>query len=237
MSVDKLIILVVLALLMSPGVQLLWRAARRLRWRRRIQRLRGVRVVSLVHRMETVAFLGVPGFHFVTVELAEETLTAIRGTPPDTPIDLLVHLPGGVALAGEAIGRALAAHPARTTVVVPQYAFSGALLAALGADEILMDEEAAVGALDLDVEGRAAASVLLARLPNAEAGAIENALRRHADWEPDRPLNAADLRRLGLTVSTELPEECRVYLTLFRQPPPDRPWPVLLRLPPSARRP
>ncbi len=58
-----------------------------------------------------------------------------------------------------------------------------------------------------------------------------------ADWQRDQVLNAADLRQLGFNVSTELPPDLRRYLTLFRQPPLERPWPFLIRLPESARRP
>jgi len=55
---------------------------------------------------------------------AEELLRVIRMTPPDRPIDLILHTPGGLVLASEQIARALCSHPAKVTVFVPHYAMS-----------------------------------------------------------------------------------------------------------------
>ena len=221
-------------LFISPVVQLLGITARRALARRRIVNARQTKVIDIIHHMETGAILGVPFVHWISLPLTRETAQAVRQAPPSLALDLIVHVPGGVALGAEAVCRALLPRTGKVTLIVPQYAFSGALLLALAADEILMDEEAALGALDLRVDGRAAAGIMLDRARSPRARQLLRPFP--TDWQRDEPLNAEALRRLGFNVNTELPPELRRYLTLFRQPPQGRPWPFLIRLPESARR-
>lgn len=77
---------------------------------RRIEQHRGSRVISLIHRQETMRLLGIPVARFIDIEDSEEVLRAIRLTPPDVPIDLVLHTPGGLVLAAEQIARALVRH-------------------------------------------------------------------------------------------------------------------------------
>jgi len=220
---------------LSPLIQLLGVAARRARLRRRIARARGTKQIDVVHHMETAAVFGVPFVHWVSFPLTRETARAVAQVPPARPLDLAVHVPAGIALGAEAVCRALLPRTGKVTLIVPQYALSGALLLALAADEILMDEEAALGALDLRVDGRAAAGILLERTHSPRVPLQLQPFP--GGWRRDQPLNVDVLRQLGFTVSTELPPDLRRYLTLFRQPPRERPWPFLIRLPESARRP
>jgi len=69
-------------------------------------------------------------------------------TSPETPIDLVLHTPGGLVLASYQIALALKEHPAKTTVIIPHYAMSGGTLIALAADEIIMDKHAVLGPVD-----------------------------------------------------------------------------------------
>lgn len=87
-------------------------------------------------------------------------LRAIRLTPPDVPIDLILHTPGGLVLATEQIARALIRHPAKVTVFVPHYAMSGGTMLALAADEIVMDANAVLGPVDPQLGNFPAASIL-----------------------------------------------------------------------------
>ncbi len=87
-------------------------------------------------------------------------MRAIRLTPDDMPIDLVLHTPGGLVLAAEQIARALTRHAAKVTVFVPHYAMSGGTLIALAADEIVMDPNAVLGPVDPQLGDTAAASVL-----------------------------------------------------------------------------
>ncbi len=132
----------------------------RLRMLRRLEKRRGSRVITLIHRQESLSFLGLPLSRFINIEDSEAVLRAIRLTPDETPIDLILHTPGGLVLAAEQIARALAQHPARVTVMVPHYAMSGGTLIAMAADQILMDPHAVLGPVDPQLGQYPAASVL-----------------------------------------------------------------------------
>jgi ClpP class serine protease len=129
---------------------------------RRIEEARGSRVISLVHRQETMSFLGLPVFRYIDVEDSEQILRAIHLTGPNVPIDLVLHTPGGLALASTQIARALARHAGKVTVFVPHYAMSGGTLIALAADEIVMSEHAVLGPVDPQIGTAPAASILRA---------------------------------------------------------------------------
>jgi ClpP class serine protease len=113
-----------------------------------LERARGTHVIAIIHRQETVGVFGVPFYRFIDIDDSEAVLRAIRQTPPESPIDLLLHTPGGLVLASEQIAYAVHAHPGKVTVLVPHYAMSGGTLIALAADEILMDEAGVLGPVD-----------------------------------------------------------------------------------------
>jgi len=115
---------------------------------REFERKRRSRVIVLIHRQESVSFLGLPIARYISIEDSERVLRAIRLTPPDMPIDLILHTPGGLVLAAEQIAWAIKRHPAKVTVFVPHYAMSGGTLIALAADEIVMDPNAVLGPVD-----------------------------------------------------------------------------------------
>ncbi|MGB9710016.1 MAG: SDH family Clp fold serine proteinase [Thermodesulfovibrio sp.] len=125
-----------------------------------IERKRGSRVILLVHRQETMSFLGFPIMRFIDINDSEEVLRAIHLTDDDMPIDLVVHTPGGLAIAATQIARALSRQKGKVTVFVPHYAMSGGTLIALSADEIVMCEHAVLGPLDPQIAGQPAVSVL-----------------------------------------------------------------------------
>jgi len=130
---------------------------------RLIQKLelkRGSRVILLVHRQETLGFLGLPLFKYIDIDDSEKLLRVIRETEPDRPIDLVLHTPGGLVLASLQIARAIARRKGRVNVLVPHYAMSGGTLIALAADEILMSEHAVLGPVDPQVGSFPAASLL-----------------------------------------------------------------------------
>lgn len=133
---------------------------------RRIQTLQGFeqqrrsRVILLIHRQESISLLGIPISRYITIEDSEQVLRAIRFTPPETPIDLILHTPGGLVLATEQIARALIRHKAKVTVFVPHYAMSGGTMLALAADEIVMDANAVLGPVDPQLGNMAAASIV-----------------------------------------------------------------------------
>ena len=132
----------------------------RLRYLHRLQQQRGSRVITLIHRQEPLGLLGLLGRRFITIEDSEKVLRAIRLTPPEVPIDLILHTPGGLVLAAEQIAQALRRHPARVRVYVPHYAMSGGTLIALAADEIWMDDNAVLGPVDPQLGQWPAASIV-----------------------------------------------------------------------------
>ena len=64
-----------------------------------IKQPRNSRVIAMIHGQDTVSFLGVPVASSITIEDSEAILRAIRLTPPDQPIDIILHTPGGLVLA------------------------------------------------------------------------------------------------------------------------------------------
>jgi ClpP class serine protease len=139
------------------AVVLLWSVPRFFGWRRdrrrrelirRLEHERDSRVITLIHRQETMSLLGLPFGRYIDIDDSEQLLRAIRLTPPEMPIDLIVHTPGGLVLASDQIAYALRRHDGRVTVIVPHYAMSGGTLVALAADEILMDPDAVLGPVD-----------------------------------------------------------------------------------------
>ncbi len=126
----------------------------------RFQQERKSRVIALIHREDTVTIFGVPVGSSISIEDSEAVLRAIRLTPEDQPIDVILHTPGGLVLAAEQIAMALVQRKARVTAFVPHYAMSGGSLIALAADEIVMDPNAVLGPVDPQIGDMPAASIL-----------------------------------------------------------------------------
>src|SRR6266853_1773621 len=126
----------------------------------RFQQERKSRVIALIHRQETVTLFGVPVSSSISIEDSEAVLRAIRLTPPEQPIDVILHTPGGLVLAAEQIAKALVEHKGKVTVFVPHYAMSGGTLIALAADEIVMDANAVLGPVDPQIGDMPAASIV-----------------------------------------------------------------------------
>jgi ClpP class serine protease len=150
--------------LLLSSLQPLWQKRqieyRRIRSLQEFQQQRKSRVILLIHRQESISFLGIPVSRYITIEDSEQILRAIRLTPPEIPIDLILHTPGGLVLATEQIARALIRHPAKVTVFVPHYAMSGGTMLALASDEIVMDANAVLGPVDPQLGNFPAASII-----------------------------------------------------------------------------
>jgi len=222
---------------------------------KKLEKKRNSRVITMIHRQEQIGFFGIPIFRFITIEDSERVLRAIRMTPDDMPIDLIIHTPGGLALAATQIANALVKHKAPVRVIVPHYAMSGGTLIALAADEIIMDENAVLGPVDPQIGNMPAASILKV-LEKKEpkdvedqtlilADVSEKAIRQMVDYlvdlltrngmeeekakkiaeelatgkfTHDYPLTAEFLKKLGLPVNTQVPEEVYELMELYEQP-------------------
>jgi ClpP class serine protease len=244
---------------LSPAIQQRMLEAQRARSMRSLERARRSRVISLIHRREGLALLGIPFGGFIDIDDSEAVIRAIELTSPRVPIDLILHTPGGLVLAAEQIAAALAKHPAPVTVFVPHYAMSGGTLIALGADHIVLAPSAVLGPVDPQLGDAPAASILAAvarkdpnevedrtlimadvarkaqdqvrefvarllakRLPEDRAEKLADILAE-GRWTHDFPIDVETARALGLTVSTDLPDEVRRLMRLYPQPRGRRP--------------
>jgi ClpP class serine protease len=246
----NLIWIVLILLTIIPIIrQRMIQAARR-RMLRQLEKQRGSRVITLIHRQNMLSLFGVPLMRYIGLQDSEQVLRAIKLTSDETPIDLILHTPGGLVLAAEQIALALSRHPARVTVFVPHYAMSGGTMVALAADEIIMDANAVLGPVDPQVGSQPAASLLkvleqkdlneiddqtlvmadvarkamaqvrhtLTRLlsqrmeqerAEAMAGVLSGGL-----WTHDHPIGVIEAQDLGLSVSTDVPQEVYTLLAL-----------------------
>jgi len=162
-SLSTLIFLVLLAAILPPLLAGRVFALRRAQAIRGIERRRKSRVITMIHRQERRSLFGVNMSNMIGLEDAQSIISAIKATPRDTPIDLVLHTPGGLVLAAMQIARAVEAHPAKVTIFVPIYAMSGGTLIALAGDEIVMGEFSMLGPIDPQIAGISAASILAAR--------------------------------------------------------------------------
>ncbi len=140
-------ILLILALLI-PLFQRRILQGRRLQSIRNLEKRRGSRVITMIHRVEVMNFLGIPFRRYIDIEDSEQVLRAIRLTPDEMPLDIILHTPGGLVLASEQIACAIKRHPGKVTVFIPHYSMSGGTLVSLAADEIVMDPDAVLGPVD-----------------------------------------------------------------------------------------
>jgi ClpP class serine protease len=195
MSLSALILIILAFILIWPIISGRAIEGRRFAYLRRLEEKRKSRVITLIDRRRGVSLFGVPFWEFIDIEDAEEILRAVRLTPKNVPIDLVIHTPGGLALATEQIARTLLGHQAKVTVFVPHYAMSGGTLLALAADEIAMDRRAVLGAVDPQVQG----------LP---AGAVLSVLKQKpADKISDRTYIMADVAQKALQEIRQFVEE------------------------------
>ena len=126
------------------------------------ERQRQSRVIAIIQREESASLFGVSVQQSIGIDDSEAVLRAIRFTPPEQPIDIILHTPGGMVLAAEQIAKALAERKGKVTVFVPHYAMSGGTLIALAADEIVMDPNAVLGPVDPQIGDMPAASIVRA---------------------------------------------------------------------------
>ena len=158
------IFFVVIALMaLQPLLMGRWYAMRRAQAIRAVEKEHGTRVITMIHRQERRSLFGFAVSRHIDLEDAQTVIAAIMDTPDDTPIDLIIHTPGGIVLAAMQIARAVEAHPAKVTAYVPVYAMSGGTLIALAADEIVMGEFSVLGPIDPQILGLPAASIVRAR--------------------------------------------------------------------------
>src|SRR6201982_1587748 len=153
----------IVIMVLRPLLTARWYVLRRAQEIRAVEKLHGTRVITMIHRQERRSLFGFAVSRHIDLEDAQTVIAAIKDTPDDTPIDLIIHTPGGIVLAAMQIARAVEAHPAKVTAYVPVYAMSGGTLIALAADEIVLGEFSMLGPIDPQIAGFPAASIVKAR--------------------------------------------------------------------------
>ena len=162
-DISSLFWLVIAAMVLQPLMVGRWLSMKRAQAIRGIEKAHGTRVITMIHRQEKRSLFGFSMSRHIDLEDAQTIIAAIKETPRDMPIDLVLHTPGGLVLAAMQIARAVEAHPAKVTVYVPVYAMSGGTLIALAADEIVLGEFSVLGPIDPQIAGLPAASIVRAR--------------------------------------------------------------------------
>src|SRR5256885_8273585 len=160
MSLGDIFWLFIMLSALQPWLRQRMRDAMRMRKIGQLESERDSRVILLVHRQETMRFLGFPLVRYIDVNDSEDVLRAIQMTGDDVPPDIVLHTPGGLVVAALQIARAIRGHKAKVTVFVPHYAMSGGTLIALAADEIVMCPHSVLGPIDPQLEQSPAASLL-----------------------------------------------------------------------------
>ena len=155
--------IVIAILVLQPLLTGRWYVVRRAQAIRAIERSHSSRVITMIHRQEKRSLFGFAVSRHIDLEDAQTIIAAIKDTPDDMPIDLVLHTPGGLVLAAMQIARAVEAHKAKVTVYVPVYAMSGGTLIALAANEIVLGEFSVLGPIDPQILGLPAASIVKAR--------------------------------------------------------------------------
>lgn len=162
-DLSNLLWLVLIAVAMQPLLTARWYTVKRLQAIKAIEAAHGSRVITMIHRQESRSLFGFNVNRHIDLEDAQTIIAAIKETPAERPIDLVLHTPGGLVLAAMQIARAVEAHPARVRVFVPVYAMSGGTLIALAADEIVLGEFSVLGPIDPQIAGLPAASLVKVR--------------------------------------------------------------------------
>jgi ClpP class serine protease len=111
-----------------------------------LERERGTKVITMIHKKELWTEPGEDPE--IGIEDTVKVLMEIQKTPPDKPIDMIIHTPGGYAVAAQMMAMAIKFHPAKVTVMIPFYAMSGGSLMSLAAGEIRMEKYSVLGPVD-----------------------------------------------------------------------------------------
>ena len=211
LSISDLLNIVWILLLLQfflPFLQKRMLTARRLSTIQSLEKSRQSRVITMIHRQETMSFLGIPIARYIDIEDSEAVLRAIRMTPPEMPIDMVLHTPGGLVLASEQIACALKRHTGKVTVFIPHYAMSGGTLVAMAADEIIMDPNAVLGPVDPQLGGQQGAY---------PAVSILKALEQPNPNRDDQTLIMGDMAKKAIDQVYQ-----SVYILLLKHNPPEK---------------
>src|SRR5690606_2801640 len=89
-----------------------------------MEKSHGCKVLTMIHRREASTLLGMPAYQYIDEGDAEQSLRWI-GQYSDSPLELILHTPGGQLHSSIQISRALKQHPKKTKFIIPHYSMSG----------------------------------------------------------------------------------------------------------------
>jgi len=220
--------------MLQPLLRQQWLNGARQRLITKLEKDRGSRVIILIHRQETMSFLGFPFYRYIDINDSEEVIRAIELTDPEVPIDIVLHTPGGLVLASVQIARALQKHKGGVRVIVPHYAMSGGTLIQLGqypaASIISVIEKKPIKNIDdqtlimADMGIKAIKQVeqtvydLLSSHSSKEKAKKLAKLLSIGTWTHDYPITYEKAKELGLKVSSDIPPEFLQLMRLYPQP-------------------
>lgn len=112
----------------------------------------GRKIISIIHDFGHPRDYPSDERRYLSTREAFEILAEIRSMPPDKPIDIVLHTPGGEAFACELIASAIKDRP-NTTTYVPYCAMSAGTIIALATEKIVMGKYACLGPIDTQFFG------------------------------------------------------------------------------------
>ena len=84
---------------LQPMLMGRWLSFNRVKAIQAIEKARGSRVITMIHRQEKRSLFGFNVARHIDLEDAQTIIAAIKETPPARAIDLVLHTPGGLVLA------------------------------------------------------------------------------------------------------------------------------------------
>lgn len=112
----------------------------------------GAKTIAIIHDFDNPMHYNSPEREDLSTREAFEVLAEIRAAGEKTPLNIVLHTPGGMRFAGELIATALKDRP-NTTAYVPYCAMSAGTMIALSCQKVVMGKHACLGPIDSQFGG------------------------------------------------------------------------------------
>lgn len=112
----------------------------------------GAKTIAIIHDFDNPLSYNNPQREDLSTREAFEVLAEIRAAGEGTPLNMVLHTPGGMRLAAEMIATALKDRP-NTTAYVPYCALSAGTMIALSCGKVVMGKNACLGPIDSQFAG------------------------------------------------------------------------------------
>jgi hypothetical protein len=112
----------------------------------------GAKTIAIIHDFDNPMHYQSTEREDLSTREAFEVLAAIRAAGEGTPLNIVLHTPGGMRMAAELIATALKDRP-NTTAYVPYCAMSAGTMIALSCSKVVMGKHACLGPIDTQIAG------------------------------------------------------------------------------------